>query len=160
LLRSRDVTQVTGVDISQLAVESCREKEISAIQEDITNKSFVERLPQFVYVILADIIEHLAHPEDIILALKGKFRKGIIVTTLNTGYIQYRLRLLFGKFAMQWRIFLGEYLRFWTLSEFRWWIDKLDFLIEEFVPMFGIPILKKVWPNLFCQQTLFLLKER
>jgi len=160
LLRNGNVSQLMGVDISELAVEICSKKGIMAIQEDINNKGFIEKLPTFDYIILADTIEHLANPEETMLALKEKFKKGIIVTILNTGFLRYRLRLLFGKFPLQWKIFPGEHLRFWTLRDFRWWIDKLGFRMGKFIPMFGIAILKRIWPNLFCAQMLALLKRK
>jgi methionine biosynthesis protein MetW len=160
LLKSGSVSRVMGVDISQWAVKSCKEKGIEAIRGDITNSSFVQKLPVFDYIVLADTIEHLYAPEELLVALKVKFKKGIILTFPNTGFLRYRLRLLFGKFPMQWRIFHGEHLRFWTLRDFRWWVDELGFRIEKFVPIFGIPFLKKIWPNLFCSGLLFLIKQK
>ena len=160
LQKNEKVSQAMGVDISKFAVELCRKKGLTVIEGDVTDKSFAGKLQIYDYVILADTIEHLSNSEDIMIALKGKFKKGMIVTIPNTGFFQYRLRLLFGRVPMQWRVFPGEHLRYWTLRDFKWWVDKLDFTIETFIAMFGVPVLKKMWSNLFCSQMLFLLKEK
>lgn len=149
--------QSLGIDISEVAVRKCKQKGLNAKQVDISNTSFADKLPVFDYIILADVIEHIPNPEELLLALKGNFRKGIVVTVPNTGFLRHRLRLLFGKFPMQWDVYPGKHLRFWTYKDFLWWLGQLGFGKEKFIPVLGIPFLKRVWPNLFCDVMLFLL---
>lgn len=158
IIKKHDITpQLYGIDISKQAVEECKKRGIEAKQGDVTNIDFIKRLANFDYIILADVIEHTPNPEEIIVALRDKFTRGIIISLPNTGFIQHRVRLLMGKFPMQWDVFPGKHLRFWTYRDFLWWSDKLGFEVKKFIPVIGIGLLKKIWPNLFCEVMIFLL---
>ncbi|MBZ0296266.1 MAG: methionine biosynthesis protein MetW [Anaerolineae bacterium] len=148
-----------GLDVSPKAVEFCRAQGLAVDLADI-NRPITDFISQpYDYIILSEIIEHLPDPESLLNSLRPLATKGIIVSIPNTGFYQHRLRLLFGKFPLQWVVTPGEHLRFWTRTDFRWWARQLDFDIAREVPYEGTPLLKGVWSGLFAAAFVYLLQN-
>jgi methionine biosynthesis protein MetW len=148
-----------GLDVSPKAVDFCRahglEVDLADINQPISN--FLHG--PYDYVILSEIIEHLPDPERLLNDLRPHVRKGIIISIPNTGYHQHRLRLLFGRFPLQWVVTPGEHLRFWTRADFHWWARQIDFRIAYEVPYEGTRWLKELWPGLFAAALVFVLRN-
>lgn len=154
-----------GLDISQKAVDFCRSHGLNVGLADITRptsenlaQSFPD-VPHFDYVILSEIIEHIPDPESLLDSLRPYARRGIIVSIPNTGFHQHRLRLLLGRFPLQWVVTPGEHLRFWTRADFRWWARQLGFIITREVPYQGTPLLKDIYPSLFAAAFVYVLSD-
>ncbi|MCB9453197.1 MAG: methyltransferase domain-containing protein [Anaerolineaceae bacterium] len=148
-----------GLDVSPKAVEFCRQEglkvDLADINQPITN--FIAN--PFDYIILSEIIEHLPDPESLLNTLRPYARKAIIVSIPNTGYHQHRLRLLMGRFPLQWVVTPGEHLRFWTLTDFRWWAQQMNFKVAQEIPYEGTRWLKAVWPGLFAAAFVYVLVD-
>jgi len=72
-----------------------------------------------------------------------------VLVTGSAGFIGSALsiRLLFGLFPMH-RTLLhpGEYLRFWTYKDLRWWLNELTLKDRNTIFIYeGIPILNKIF---------------
>jgi methionine biosynthesis protein MetW len=148
-----------GLDISPKAVEFCRAQGLNVELADI-NKPITDYLKQpFDYVILSEIIEHLPDPESLLNNLRPFVRKAIIVSIPNTGFYQHRLRLLLGRFPLQWVVTPGEHLRFWTRTDFHWWVRQMKFTLIREVPYEGTPWLKSVWPSLFAAAFVYVIRD-
>lgn len=146
-----------GLDVSPKAVEFCRANGLNVDLADI-NRPLDEYITEpFDYVVLSEIIEHLPDPERLLNDLRPHTRKAIIISVPNTGFYQHRLRLLLGKFPLQWVVTPGEHLRFWTLADFHWWATQLDFQVVRAVPYEGTPLLKDLWPGLFAAAFVYVL---
>lgn len=152
--------EALGLDVSAKAVEYCRGQGLNVILADINRpiSDFLEG--QYDYIICSEIIEHLPDPESLLNSLRPFVRKGIIVSIPNTGYHQHRLRLLLGRFPLQWVVTPGEHLRFWTRADFHWWARQLGFRIVQEVPYEGTPGLKALWPSLFAAAFVYVLKDQ
>lgn len=157
--------QGVGLDISQKAVDYCVAHGLDVRLSDI-NRPIGDVLDElfgadarFDYVIMSEIIEHLPDPEALLNALRPYARKGLIVSIPNTGYHQHRLRLLMGRFPLQWVVTPGEHLRYWTRTDFHWWARQLGFRVAREFPYEGTPGLKDVWPNLFAAACVYVLAE-
>ena len=152
-----------GLDISRKAVDFCRARGLNVGLADITRpmaENLAAHFPdvaQFDYVILSEIIEHIPDPESLLESLRRDARKGIIVSIPNTGFHQHRLRLLLGRFPLQWVVTPGEHLRFWTRADFRWWSRQIGFTIAREVPYEGTPVLKNLYPSLFAAAFVYVL---
>jgi methionine biosynthesis protein MetW len=153
-----------GLDVSSKAVEFCQQQGLKVELADI-NQPINEVIEQhygkgaaFDYVILSEIIEHLPDPEMLLNMLRPYIRKAFIVSIPNTGFHQHRLRLLFGRFPLQWVVTPGEHLRYWTRADFHWWAKALGFMIIREVPYEGTPVLKNVLPGLFAAAFVYVLK--
>lgn len=151
--------EVEGIDVSPNAVEFCRQQGLKVALADI-NKPISDYLQQpFDYIIMSEIIEHLPDPESLLNSLRPFARKGLIISIPNTGYHQHRLRLLMGRFPLQWVVTPGEHLRFWTYTDFHWWAKQLHFTVVRDVPYEGTRWLKDIWPSLFAAAFVYLLKD-
>lgn len=155
-------SNVLGVEISDYALNACRTKGINVKRIDALDIDSLKDLRDFDYLIMADFIEHITNPELLLKLFEQKIKKGIVISIPNTGFLIYRLRLLFGKFPMQWSKgeSIGVHLRFWTYRDFKWWINSLGFAVKDFIPIMGIPLLKKFWPGLFCDVMIFLIANK
>lgn len=154
-----------GLDIAPKAVEFCQSQGLKVELADVNRPigaavaAYFPGVTQFDYIILSEIIEHLPDPESLLNTLRPVARKGIIVSIPNTGYVYHRLRLLLGRFPLQWIVTPGEHLRFWTRGDFHWWARQMKFRIAREFPYVGAPGLKEVWPSLFAAAFVYWLIE-
>jgi methionine biosynthesis protein MetW len=154
-----------GLDVAPSAVEFCREQGLNVALSDInqpvdqTIRALFGEDAAFDYVILSEIIEHLPDPEALLERLRPFARKGVIVSIPNTGFHQHRLRLLLGRFPLQWVVTPGEHLRYWTRADFYWWARQLGFRVAREFPYEGTPGLKDAAPGLFAAAFVFLLVD-
>lgn len=147
-----------GVDISERAVAHCRAQGLDVRLADVAQPEALNVLAVYDYIILSEIIEHIPIPEDLLDGLRSHVRRAFIVSVPNTGYIWHRLRLLLGRFPLQWLAHPGEHLRFWTHVDFLWWADWLGYRVRAALPYQGTPGLKRLWPNLFASGIVYVLE--
>ncbi len=147
-----------GLDISPKAVEFCRSLGIKADLADINQPIGAGIDGTYHVIIMSEIIEHVPDPERLLDSLRDRAAT-LIVSIPNTGYHQHRLRLLLGKFPLQWVVTPGEHLRFWTVVDFRWWARQMDFRLTHTIAYRGTPGLRRVWPNLFAQAMVYALQD-
>ncbi len=148
-----------GINISEDAVKTAIAREIKAQHFDVASMDIPNDW-MFDYIIMADFIEHILDPERLLMKLKNHFKKAIIISIPNTGYITVRLRLLIGgRFPIQWSKHPGEHIRFWTVKDFYWWTDQLGYDITQIIPVRG-SFFKSICPNLFSSKNIFILENR
>ena len=142
--------QAMGADISDIVLNFLDSKGIEVVKFDINDFESIENLPEVDYVMILEVLEHIPNPEKFLNMIMKKTKKSLFFSFPNSGYISYRLRLLFGAFPMQWRIHPGEHLRFWTYRDLKWWLKELKFDKKSEIHVYeGIPILNKLWKSLF-----------
>lgn len=92
---------VVGIEIDEVAAEMARNYCGKVIVGDIEE---VKELPYpdgyFDVIILSDVLEHLKRPDVVLLKLKRYLKPGgfVIASIPNIARLEYRLKLLFGKF--------------------------------------------------------------
>jgi len=76
------------------------------------------------------------------------------LTFPNLAYFPHRLRLLSGKFPVQWVVFPGEHLRYWSVPDFTAWLASLSLPRPQVIASNGLTLarLHRLWPNLFGNQ--------
>ena len=151
LMRLREKAKITpfGADVSPTVLGYLEKRNIPSFQMDLNGQG-LDGLPDCDHILLFEILEHLQNPETLLRAAVSKARQSVFFSIPNTGYFPYRLRMLFGFFPVQWRVHPGEHVRFWTLDDMRWWINELGFSERcEITAYRGIPVLNKLFPNLF-----------
>lgn len=156
LAQNKEGLSVLGLDISQNAIEMARRNEVKCQVADVTSPEF-ELQDNYDYIIAFELLEHLASPELLMLKFKGRYRKALFLTIPNVGYYPHRLRLLFGTFPVQTVWHPGEHLRYWTVSDFKEWLDQLGFGVPDVIVSNGFPRLASHWPNLLGNQIVFVL---
>jgi len=162
-LRKVKAIEAHGIETSDKAIELAREKAIEVEKADITQGEF-QLTETYDYIIISEVLEHLPNPEQLMLKLKGRFRKHLIITIPNTGFAGERLRLLLGRFPKQWGLHPSEHLRFWTVTDFTFWCQQLGLRVENYYGLFDefYDIKIKLWkyyPKLFSRYILYKVTE-
>ncbi len=148
----KDKTQVgriIGVDISSTALIKARAQGVETILVGKDLLESVDVVPEVDYFILFEILEHIPNSEDLLAAALERSRNGVFCSFPNTGYILHRLRVLFGRFPLQWRLHPSEHLRFWTYTDLKWWLEALGYKNYKIHTYEGVPVLDRLWPSLF-----------
>lgn len=140
-----------GVDMIDSILVNAEKLGIKTIKCDITNIASLADLPEVDYIMGFEILEHMPNPEEFIITMLPKVRKGMIFSFPNTGYYAHRLRLLFGSFPLQWILHPSEHLRYWTVRDVKWWVKSLGLKLDSLILYKGIPFFNKLIPTLFGQ---------
>lgn len=153
-LRSRKAIQGIGADISSFALTAVQEAGFESLRLDLQQPESVASIPVVDHILLLEVIEHLPDPEKLIAALQCKARKNLVVSFPNTGYIGHRMRLLMGRFPLQWRVHPGEHLRYWTLQDAWWWAGEIErelgLHVQTIETYEGMSFLNRLWPGMFA----------
>ncbi len=144
------VERVIGIDTSAFALEQASKFGIETIQADIRNIEMLRNIPRSDYILLLEVLEHIPNAEEMLAFAYSKSSKGVFFSFPNSGYFPYRLRLLFGKFPAQWRLYPNEHVRFWTRCDLKWWLKALRIGQYEIRYYKGISLLNKIWPSMFA----------
>jgi 2-polyprenyl-3-methyl-5-hydroxy-6-metoxy-1,4-benzoquinol methylase len=168
---------VVGVDARQVPGAEARMGQF--LRVDLDRESIPWAGPPFQYVILADVLEHLAEPERLLAQCRKLLAEDgvLIVSVPNVAHWSVRLSLLFGRFRYTARGILDRsHLRFYTASSIRAELEAAGFevdCVETTVPPFEdlfpegrvlgfaarwltrVQVLgKRLWPALFAYQVV------
>ncbi|MBX4211229.1 MAG: class I SAM-dependent methyltransferase [Candidatus Yanofskybacteria bacterium] len=148
-----------GVDVSEVALNLARENGVQTLRCDIANPQEREQLPHVDYILLFEVLEHLTFPEELLGWAVHYAQKGVFMSVPNTGFLFHRLRLLFGKFPLQWKVNPSEHIRFWTWRDMQWWLNQLglDYRLKGYQ---GVPGLNRIMPSLFAQGLFVQIKRQ
>jgi methionine biosynthesis protein MetW len=147
----------TGLDISSTALEAVSAKGFNTLSIDLTDTD-AELNSVYDHIVLFEVAEHVINAETMMINLKGKYRKGLYVSTPNLGYIAHRLRLLFGRFPITYISDPREHVRYWTVKDFLEWSQWLGFKKPEVIGLrgkikiFGLPAR---WPSLWASEVVY-----
>ncbi len=144
-----------GLELSETGVEITAKKGLSVDQVNLSDEN-LEIKGNYDYIISSEVIEHMPKPEELMRKVKGKFNKYLIISIPNTGFLGERLRLLFGRSPKQWVYHPSEHLRFWTVSDFTFWVEQLGLEVEKYYGLldeyYDIKLpLWKYYPRLFSR---------
>lgn len=126
-------TTTTGIDIEDVPARS--PKITRFIKQDIEREFDPAPLGSFDYVLLADIIEHVRNPKEVLEKCRAalKSRGAIIVCLPNVAHWTVRLSLLFGQFRYTRRgIMDGSHVHFYTRSTLRTLLEECGYRIVKF----------------------------
>ncbi len=159
LKKSIQGVEAIGLDTSEEALSRAKKRGIEVKRIEGETIETIRKLPNVDYIFFLEVLEHTANAEELLKAAYDKSKKGVFFSFPNTGFFIYRLRLLFGKFPAQWRVHPGEHLRFWTISDLRWWLRALNMNNYEIYTYRGIPILNLILPSLFAAGIVVVAKK-
>jgi methionine biosynthesis protein MetW len=145
--------RVTGIDMSETAVEKTKKRGLEAYVMDVVHETPQE---SFDTVVLSAFIEHVVNSEEVLLRFLT-LADQVLLSIPNIGYIEHRIRLFFGHFPCQWAFHPSEHVRFWTVADFCAELSQMGVQVLECCADDGIPLLKKVWMNLFGEDVCFRL---
>lgn len=154
----KSFSKMYGYDISEKALFLVRKSDIQPEFLDLDSKSNYFKKTD--YTMALEVIEHVKDSEKLILSLLESTNDKLFISIPNSGFFSYRLRLLFGKFPIQWRLSPNEHLRFWTLSDIKWTLGQLNLLNNcDVITYEGIPVLNKMFPSLFAMGVILVIKK-
>lgn len=146
-----------GIDSSAGALEQAKKRGVTTMKADIRNPESLTDVDSADWVLLLEVLEHMPDSETLLAWALRHARKGVIFSVPNTGFIMHRLRLLLGRFPLQWKAHPAEHLRFWTVRDMRWWLAELGYQYGLHAYE-GVPILNRIWPALFAAGQIVVVK--
>jgi len=156
LLEARQIVG-TGLDISDRALEVVSSKGFNTLNIDLI-ESDAGLDSVYDHIVMFEVAEHVVNAEMMMLKLKGKYRKGMYISTPNLGYIAHRLRLLFGRFPVTYISDPREHVRYWSVKDFLDWSEWLGFKRPQVlglrgkIKIFGLP---SRWPTLWASEVVY-----
>jgi 2-polyprenyl-3-methyl-5-hydroxy-6-metoxy-1,4-benzoquinol methylase len=175
---SRDLVErgccVTGIEVDPIAAKRARAYCQAVYVLDLDAPDWVARLPErgFDVVLLGDVLEHLAMPNETLLQLRGVLNSdgALVISLPNVVHWITRLKILFGQFNYEPGGTLDHtHLRFFTTKTARALIEAAGYRITRFHPAIGGRMAghaRPAWqwlahfaPGLFAYQMLFEAKK-
>jgi methionine biosynthesis protein MetW len=121
LIANRDKrNSVTGVEPDVARVEAARSRGID-VHNTFFDDAFLEQQGTFDVVMLADVLEHIAAPADVLRTIRGALKPGgwLLISVPNVAHWSVRLNLLAGRFDYESvGIMDSTHLRWFTLKTF------------------------------------------
>ncbi len=154
LARERGI-RGSGLDISTRAVEAALRRGVDARVQTLADFRR-DTTARFDHVVMSEVLEHVPDPESFVRDGWALATRALWLTFPNIAYFPHRLRLLCGRFPVQWVAFPGEHLRFWSVPDFRRWLAALGLPASAWYPTNGVTVagLHRAWPNLLANQIL------
>ena len=82
LLEARRRFDVSGIEIAESAVRSCHGRGLADVRHGVLDEETVRDLPSMDAIVLLDVIEHLADPNEAFRLLASKLKqKGVVLLT-------------------------------------------------------------------------------
>lgn len=160
--------KVYGVDISDSALKIAKKVLTDSTVLDLENfKDFPFKNVEFDYVILADVLEHIKNPEEVLQKIKSQLKfKYLVVSLPNIAFIEIRIKLLLGIFDYKnYGIMDESHLHFYTKKTMQELFEKSGYKIISYKPFpltnkkfsFITHPLTNLLPTLFGRQIVFKL---
>lgn len=148
--RVSNIQKIVGYDSSEFALDHAKKFGIETHLCDISKPEEYIKFQKADYYVLLEVLEHIPQSEQLLIAVIHMSEKGVLFSFPNTGYFTHRVRMLFGKFPVQWRVLPNEHVRFWTYADLKWWLNALGLHTYEISTYQGIPFLNALFPSLFA----------
>jgi methionine biosynthesis protein MetW len=150
-----------GIDISEVAIAKVMARGLRGDVCDLTHEGLQADLKAD-NVVMMEVLEHVADAETLMHAAAAIDAKHYYVTLPNLGHIEHRLRLGFaGKMPVTAILYhIKEHLRFWTVSDFTHWADRMGFRVVRVMGQNGTLFFWRFWPSLFAMQVTYILEKK
>lgn len=155
-----NVSRIIGADVSSSALVKARAHGVETILVGQDLQASVEVIPKADYILLLEVLEHMPDAERFLNEMLTKSSIGVFFSFPNTGYFLHRLRLLLGRFPLQWRLHPSEHLRFWTYRDLKWWLTALGHTQYTIHAYEGVPILNTLLPSIFGKGLFVYIPKR
>lgn len=156
-----NVSRIVGTDVSSSALVKARSHGVETILVGKNIEDSVPVVPDTDYVLLLEVLAHVPEAERFLKEMLDKSNTGVFFSFPNTGYFLHRLRLLLGRFPVQWTMHPNQHLRFWTYTDLKWWLKASGYTKYTLHTYEGVPVLKNILPGLFSKGLfVYLPKEQ
>jgi len=159
-LKKKDCN-IVGIEINQDAVDIAAQycdRVVAADVEEIEEPSFPDGY--FDVIIFSDVLEHLRRPDLVLINLKRYLKSdGFVIASIpNIARLEYRVKLLFGKFDYGESGILSKgHLRFFTLKTAKKLFETAGYEITK-IDYTGLASRLKVLPTWLAFQFIIIAK--
>ncbi len=171
ILKRTKNCRIMGVDFATDYLNRAKQVCDEVIQCDLNNSmSLMEKINEakmhrFDHILLADVIEHLAYPEELLMRLKTLLKPGgsFIISIPNVANWQVRLHLLSGQFNYTGGVLDPGHLRFFTLRSFLALLNHIGceaVSIEPRNATWPLKLLSKLRKTLFAFQFVIVARSK
>ena len=158
--------RVTGIDADMDSVRCAEQPGVQLICGSVEDEGVLRQIQAtFDVIVLADVLEHLRHPEQTLIRMRDFLNPGgyAVVSLPNIANWKTRVGLLFGRFDYGDEGILDRtHLRFFTKRTAEAMIRQAGYEVLEFHPgatrMLGIFL--KAWPTLCAVHLVFKVAPR
>ncbi len=136
--------EVTGIDVSKVALSSVQKKGIKTIEWDLNKVPLPLRKESFDVAVFADILEHLIDPVSILKEAHRLLKRGgrVIIYIPNFARFSNRIKMLKGDpiDILHWEKYGDEveHLHWFTKPKLKYLISNIGFKKIRFAPV-GLP---------------------
>jgi ubiquinone biosynthesis O-methyltransferase len=133
-IREMGAQKVVGIDISNEAIKEAAKVLDEAMVLDLQTEKLECQDNYFDIIIIAEILEHVLYPENILKEAKRLLKDGghIVISTPNFLIFSNRVRMFFGKFEYTEDGFLDRgHVHFFTLHSLRKLLKNLELKINQ-----------------------------
>ena len=132
--------EVLGIEPDPQRAEHARKRGLKVVC-GVADPDLLRKLGLFDVIILADVVEHLAEPADLLAELRSALAPGgrILASVPNVAHWTVRLRLLLGKFDYQRTgIMDATHLRWFTRFTLRKLFERCGYDVLSMTPTAGV----------------------
>lgn len=149
-LKSLGHTRLAGVDASRAAVESLREHGFDAVHARLEDLD-CDLVGHPDVLVLSEVLEHVVPFEEALWRLSGCAGR-VLLSHPNIAYWPHRLRLLSGRFPIQWAWHAAEHLRFFSVIDLLELFEREGYVVHSMQAPIGFPLawLRERFPNLLA----------
>ncbi|MCD5381989.1 MAG: class I SAM-dependent methyltransferase [Candidatus Pacebacteria bacterium] len=144
---------ITVADVAPKVLEGYKTFGISGHQIDLTAIEQHTLTETYDYIIMSEVLEHVANPEEVILILK-QYTRQFVITVPNSAAYLFRFGLMFkGRFFTQWVMHPSEHVRYWSHLDFMDWLTAMGITVTTVSVTDGftfrglLPWLPNLWKN-------------
>ncbi|MFP4473425.1 MAG: methionine biosynthesis protein MetW [Candidatus Omnitrophota bacterium] len=162
LLKQEKNCRGVGVEIDERSIYRCIEKGLTVSHADINDELKHYADQRFDYIIINESLQQVLDAEDAVLEALRVGRQ-VIAGVPNFCIWSARLQIFFRGRVPKTRCLPYEWyntpnIRFFSLNDFRSFCRKKQIAIEKKIALNGYRRIK-IFPNLFAQMGIFLLKK-
>ncbi len=159
-----------GVDMDRLLISELIKKSIKAKQADLNRNELPFKNEKFDFVLLLDILEHVANPKKLLLDSGKRLKKGgkIIISLPNDYHILNKLRFLLNKHITADPFAPYGHLHYFPIKSGERFLKENGFEILTVIYLIPIKpklipqpikrILTSLFPQAFVRDVLYILK--
>jgi methionine biosynthesis protein MetW len=149
-LRDGGHTRLRGIDASAVAVASLRAAGFVAVQASLEHLDD-EVVGRPDVLVLSEVLEHVVPFEDVLRRLVPCAGR-VLISHPNIAYWPHRLRLLSGRFPIQWAWHPAEHVRFFSVTDLLHLFERERYTVLSIQTPIGFPSapLRERFPNLLA----------
>jgi methionine biosynthesis protein MetW len=153
-----------GVDVDKSLISGLLKKGIKAKQTDLNKEDLPYKNEKFDFVLMLDVLEHVANPKKLLLEAKNRLNKEgkIIISLPNDYHILNKIRFLFNRHITSDPFAPYGHLHYFPIKSGEKFLKENGFEISALTYLTPIryKMLAHLFPQAFVRDVLYVLKKK